>query len=499
MVTSKIILLLRRFSKKDLSAFRDFLSSPYFNKKEKLLKFYDELFKYRPHFEEEKIDRAKIYRRLYPKSIFNAQVYKNLSSEIYTLAKEFLSIQNINSNQIEKNMFMLKNLERMEANELYKIELRSFRNKLNQARINDLTFYNRFDLATLEKIFHYNRSNFKKGNELNSEESDELLKFYLVNIFRQRFDNEASRLNFNIRYKENAAMHHVQSLMDNGILEDTLENLQKNEVKNHEIVAMFYNIVMSIININDDRYFEKAKILMYRNLGKFENNIQFIIPSSLLTVCTFKINLRGNPDDYRNAFEIINFQLRRKIYRESSESYITTTEFRSMFMIGMYLKEFSWLKRFIRKYIGEVSPDQRENLRNLLTGIIKFHEKDFEKSLDLINLVKLDQFIYKLDVRKLQLFLFYELDYIESAISLINSFKEFLHSNKNVSNETRRNNLNVLSMTSKLIKLRDDFDEHELSKLETELSESKFVLYRAWFEEKIAELKKRMQNPKKET
>lgn len=494
MVTSKIILLLRRFSKKDLSAFRDFISSPYFNKKEKLLEFYDKLLKYQPQFEEEKIDRVKIYGRLYPKSAFNAQVYKNLSSELYILAKEFLTVNFVSGKLIEKDLYMLKNLERIEANELYKIELKSYRNKLNRSKINDFTFYNRYDLATLEKSFYYNRSNFRKGNELNAEESDELLKFYLINIFRQRFDNEVSRLNFNIHYKENAAMYHLRNLMDKGILQDSVEYLERNNAKNHEIIAMFYNILMSLINIKDDSYFEKAKNLMFRNLGKFEKPIQFIIPGSLLTVCTFKINLRGEPSDYKNAFEIINFQLRRKIYRESYESHITATEFRSMFMIGMHLKEFSWLKRFIKKYIGEVSPEQRENLRNLLTGIIKFNEKDFVKALDLINRVKLDQFIYKLDVRKLQLFLFYELGYTESAISLVSSFKEFLHNNKNVSNETRKNNLNVLSMASRLIKLKDDFDEHELVKLGSDLAASKFVMYRAWFEEKIAELKSKNRN-----
>jgi hypothetical protein len=193
--------------------------------------------------------------------------------------------------------------------------------------------------------------------------------------------------------------------------------------------------------------------------------------------------------DYRNAFDIIKFQLKRKIYKELPESYITATEFRGVFMIGLRLKEFKWLKRFMVKYINEVTPENRENLMFLLKGIIKFYEKKFEESLDILNSVKFSQFIYKLDVRKLQLFIYYELKHFESALSLISSFKEFLNNNKNVSELTKKNNLKIINFTSKLIKLNNEFNEHELLQLEKEIANTPNVLYRRWFEEKIEMLK----------
>ena len=488
MVTSKIILLLRKFDKKDLTDFGEFLRSPYFNNKARLVQFYNKLVKYFPDFNEQKTNKEKIYESLYPGSSYNPQVYKNLSSELYIIAKEFLSVRSMRGREIEKELLLLKNLEQINADELYKMELKAFRKKLNESKVDDFIFYYRFDLATLEKTFYFNRSNFKKGNDLNAEESDELLKFYLIHMFRQRFDIEVSKLNFNINNEENTALYLTRGLMEKGILDETINYLQDNKVKNHEIVAMFYYILMSLINLNNDSFFDKAKELMFNNMKKFDKAMRYIVSSSMLTVCIFKINTGGDKNDYKRAFEIINFQLKGKFYKETENSNITVTEFRTFFMIGLYLKEYDWLKKFIKKYINEVSPEYRTSLFSLLNGHIKFHEKKFDDALDCISKVKFEQLIYKQDVKKLQLLIYYELGHQESLFSLISSYKEFLNSNKNIPGTTKKSNLAFLRFISKMVKLKENFNEYDFLKLKDEISNYPHVVYRNWFDEKLKDI-----------
>ena len=106
MVTSKIILLLRKLNKKELTGFREFLCSPYFNNKSKLVQFFDKLIKHAPEFDEKKIKKAEIYESLYPESKYNVQVYKNLSSELYLKAREFLAIERYRSNDLNLRVTM---------------------------------------------------------------------------------------------------------------------------------------------------------------------------------------------------------------------------------------------------------------------------------------------------------------------------------------------------------------------------------------------------------
>ncbi len=489
MVTSKIILLLRKLSKNEIGKFREFLSSPYFNNKPKLTEFYDKLVKHYPEFEQKNIDKVKIYGSLYPGSKFNSQVYKNLSSELYILAGQFIAIHNFNENEIEKNIYLIKELEKNGADELYKTELKSLKKKLSEYKFNELLFFNKFNLATIERTFFFNRSDFKKAFNI-QEESDELMKFYFIQLFRQRFDFEASGLNFNVQHEENAAMRHMRKLMEKGVIEDTIEYMSKKKTKNHEIVAMFYYILMSFKYYDNDLFFNKAKELAFNNINKFDSNQRFSVSGALYGLCTFRLRLRGSENDYEDTFDVINFRLNKKIYKDNPESHISAISFRAMFMTGIYLNKLDWAKRFLKKYIGEVTPEHRENLNNLLTAFIKFYENKFDESLEYSSLVKYDISHYKLDVRKLQLFNYYELGHMESALSLISSFKEFLGSNKNLTEDERTKHLNLLNYTAKLIKLKNKFNEYELLKLEKDIKETDYLLYRWWLEEKTRLLRK---------
>lgn len=488
MVTSKIILLLRRLSKEELAKFREFLSSPYFNHKPKLTEFYDNLLKYAPQFDTGSINKTKIYESLYPGSRFNAQVYKNLSSELYSLAGQFISIHNFNQNEIEKDIYYIRELEKTGADELYKSELKSIKKKLNEHKFNELLFFNKFVLATIEKTFFFNRSDFKKA--INVEvESDELMKFYFLQLFRQRFDFEASRLNFNDEQAENAAMRHMRKLLEEGVLEDTIHYMFKIKTKNHEIVAMFYYILMSFKHHDNDFFFSRAKELAFSNINKFDSNQRFSVSGALYGLCTFRLRLRGSSYDYEDTFEVINFRLKKKIYKENPGSHISAISFRAMFMTGVYLNKHDWAKKFLKKYIAEVTPEHRENLNNLLTAFIKFYEKKFDESLEYSSLVRYDISLYKLDVRKLQLFNYYELGHMESALSMISSFREFLGSNKNLTADERSKHSGLLNLTARLIKLKNRFNEFELRKLEKDIKETSYLLYRWWLEEKTRQLR----------
>lgn len=493
MVTSKIILLLRNMNKNELAKFRDFLASPYFNHKSKLLTFYEKLFKFAPEFKAGDINKEKIYRSVYPESKFNEQVYKNLSSELYLLAKKFFSIHG-DDGGIEQDISYLRNLERIGADELFKIELKQVRSRLNDDNYYETLFYNRFRAAVIERTFNINRSNFAKAVE-RPDESDELMKFYFIHLFRQKFDQVALSLNFKLNHEENPAMFHMRRLMETGVLDETMQRITLSNTKNHEVVAMYYNILMALLHGENDTYLAKAKELVFKNIGKFELSERFNLTGALYGLSSFKLRLRGTVSDYRDTFDIINFRLNRKLYKEEKTGYISALAFRAMFMTGAFLREISWLKKFLKKYIPDVTPEHRENLNNLLSAHLKFYEKKFDDSLNLLSIVKYDISLYKLDVRKLQLFNYYELGHTESALSLISSFREFLNSNKEVTEDERSKHLTVLNYCSKLMKLKEEsdggkIDTAELETLRQNIANEKVVLYRWWFEEKIAELKK---------
>jgi len=488
MVTSKIILLLRRLNKKELLGFRDFLSSPYFNKKNKLVQLYDKLIKHAPEFDEKKIKKAQIYESLYPGSAYNIQVYKNLSSELYLLAREFLAMEKYRTNELSSGVDIIEKLESIRADELFNIELKNLRGMLNKMKYSDTNFLLKFRLALIERNFLYHRSRRAKLNSSSNEESSELLKYYFIHAFRQRFDFESLGMNFNLRESENPAMAHIKKQLDTGLVQQAIERMQETKSKDHEIVAIFYYILMSFRVPGNDIYFRKAKELVFKNINKFDKAFQFEVTDALYGLFSFRMMHNSSPENYRDTFDIINFRLKKKIYRESERSYFDAISFRAVFLTGIRLKEFEWLKKFLKNYINEVTPEHRENLFNLLSSYNKFFEKKYEESLDYLNKVKYDINLYKMDVRKIQLLNYYELDLTEQAISLIASFREFLNSNRELTEDERIKNLKMLNLYSRLLKLKEDKNDFDLIELKSEIESSANVLYKDWFVEKTEEI-----------
>jgi hypothetical protein len=489
MVTSKIIQILRKLNRNDLLRFRDFLASPYFNHKNKLVQFYDKLVKYAPEFDEGKIDKESIYKHLYPESRFNAQVYKNLSSELYSLAREFISVSFYRTNEYEQGINLLEKLESYGADELYKSELKNLRKKLNKNKYNDIHFFHKFKIALIERNFLYHRSKRAILYKSGYEESNELMKYYFVHAFRQRFDFESLELNFNIMDKENSAMIHIRKQLETGLVQDTINHMKAAKSRDYEVVSIFYYILMSFKYPDNDFYFNSAKELVFKNINKFDKSAQFEVSDAIYGLFSFRMMHNPSLENYRDTFDIINFRLKRKIYKENGKSYFDAISFRAIFLTGVRLGEYGWLKRFLKKYIRDVKPEDRENLFNLLTSFNKFFEKKYDESLKSLNKVKYDINLYKLDVRKLQLLNYYELSHIESAISLIASFKEFLNTNKDITKDEKTKNLKLVSTFSRLVKLKNEYNEFNIIKLENDIKKDAEVLYRNWFLEKIKELK----------
>ena len=83
MENSKLIALLKTFNTQELRAFKDFVASPYFNKNQELVLFYDYLKKIAPKFPLKKISRESIYNNLFPKKEYDDKHMNYLMSFTY--------------------------------------------------------------------------------------------------------------------------------------------------------------------------------------------------------------------------------------------------------------------------------------------------------------------------------------------------------------------------------------------------------------------------------
>lgn len=486
---SKITLLLAKLSPSDIKNFRLFLQSPYFNKKRALIKYYNVLVSAGAAIKVSKAGKHAVYRSVFKTSPFNEQVYKNLSSELYSLAKEYLSIKELNETLPAKEISVLKQLEKIGADKLFITEARSFRKKIEKSRISEMLFYYRFDFAIAEKTFYFNRSGFLRGEKSDIGEGEEILKFYLSHLFRQMFSQTVVKKTYNFDLEVNPAGFFGNSLFKSGILQDIIDYFRVNRIKHNDYLLLLYYILLAALDPFKDQYYEDAKTLLLKIYPKLAPGNKFILTLALFGVCSVKIAAHPITTNFEKAFDIIEFQLKKKILRFSKDDFITVNEFRNVFMIALRLEKIEWLKKFQKKHITYLAPHERDNVNLLMLSHIKYREKNYGAALESAGKVKLSQFIFKIDIRNIRLFCFIELGHYESAYSLIASYKDFINKNKNVSPQLKKSYMLFLTFARKIIKLRSGCDLHELLILEKELAASGVILHQTWVKEQIESMK----------
>ena len=92
MFKSKALDVLRAFETKDFRLFNDFINSPYYNKNEELILFYEKLKKFAPQFQNKKLERTIFYKLCFPKKKYNEKHLGYLLSDLMYLLDEYLMV-----------------------------------------------------------------------------------------------------------------------------------------------------------------------------------------------------------------------------------------------------------------------------------------------------------------------------------------------------------------------------------------------------------------------
>jgi hypothetical protein len=118
-----------------------------------------------------------------------------------------------------------------------------------------------------------------------------------------------------------------------------------------------------------------------------------------------------------------------------------------------------------------------------------FTKKQFERSLGSLSKVKLKLFRLKTPVKILMLRLYYELNYIEEAFSLIDSFSHFLTSSKKIRTDEKNKYLRFLNYYREILKAKADGENERIeNNIKDELYSASLLPHKAWLIEKAEEL-----------
>jgi len=108
MQNSKLVELLKTFSNKELREFNEFVQSPFFNKNEDLVRFYEHLRSLAPAFAPARIEREAVFTALYPDKPYEDKQLNYLNNFLLKLAEQYIAYARFSQNPLLERYQLLE-------------------------------------------------------------------------------------------------------------------------------------------------------------------------------------------------------------------------------------------------------------------------------------------------------------------------------------------------------------------------------------------------------
>lgn len=481
---SKLIKLLKTFSASEMSEFEKFVDSPYFGHGRNLSDFFKCIKQYFPDFDQAEFTARNIFLKLHPGKDSALRSSENiihkLSSELFKLGKEFLIQIEIENDENRRYCYLLNQLR---VRKLYTEFEKEYKNSeltdTGNVMGSEDYFLDRYFLKRSYLEYCIDITDIAGAYEHILLLGELAAAATLIKGFRNIDTNHSSeRYNIKVRYNL------VDNLIGHLDCERLLDEMRSNNDKIYPYAAVSYGIHKIHRHPDQIRFYYELKELIAGNLALFGHVEKYILYQTLLGYCIRKQEDKFSESFLREEFEIIRTIHELGIYKYSESDKIQINNFRSTVLCAIDNDEIDWLEDYVLKYINELHDEHIVNMRYYSAAFINFERGQFEKALDCINSVKYDYFMFKLDVRNLMFKIYYELEYIEQAYSMLETIKRFLSNSKDLSDVLILRERNFVKFASELLKIRSSKLSYGYDFLRKKIQNEKVLECKKWLLQK---------------
>ncbi len=486
MKDSKLTEILSSFSKDEMKRFKKFVESPYYNGSENVRRFFREVEGFYPKFTNKNYTLRNIHSKLFPAKNYHDGVIRNLASDLYKLACDFLTAEYIKADKYESGLNTLKALRQKGLKEQFEKEYKNILADIDKNKKDDNYYLGLYSIneQSLE-IFNIIKKTDRKHEEFlasSAANTERLIVFFLARILKEYCALIDVSTEFQIKPKLK-------------FLETIKQYLNSNDYSSIPAISMFYDSlclstepVSSEPNSEFDTIFTRLHNNLKENKHELPHNDIYTLYINLLNSSIAKIY------EYDRKYFPLTFELIKEIiagdYYAVEGGYMEYGFFSGAVNLGLNFKEYEWIEEFIHKYRDKLLPEQRENAYYHFLALLEFFKKNYEKSLELLSHSNPVDFYLLINNQRLQMMINYELGRIEEIYYLIDSYRHTLTRHTQIVERYKAASKTFLDCYTELVKVKTDFDEFRYKKLKDTLTDKTYpLIFKTWFIEKIEEMK----------
>ncbi len=483
MKNSQFIKMMQTFTGSELRSFSRFVDSPYFNTSKSTTLLYHEIKKYYPAFTGSDLTREQLFKRVYPGRKYSSDLMNRLVSNLIKLAERFISDK---ANRFEE-LNLLEGLRKRKLNNYFL----SGHRKLAEKRVFNL--YEEDDIMQ-RLLFDEEYGNYfldtdkyiqwDKHLDLSMEYNLIHFLYRVSQVFRQKTFSSTEK------DRETNAAFHLEECID---LKRLHKQIANSNVKNKETVCHYLSLVI-LNSTKDKRLYEEIRDYIFGNeLINKTNNIYigYIYLLDFLTEI-----LKQTKDDERRHY----LKEKNRVYKKIESVYFASGRvemlfvfFRNFVLSGINTGELEWSEYVLKKYLNQIKEKGNEPVGKYYDALILFHKGMFEESLEKLSFFKsekysMDNNIHFYDIRILKLMLYFELNYLQEALSTVDAFSHMLSKSKKMPAAHKESAVLFAASYRKLLACKADKKVKSLPELIKKITEGRSYNGKTWLINKANQL-----------
>jgi hypothetical protein len=473
--------LLKTLDENELKRLREFICSPFYNKSETLVKLFDIITKYGPDYTSSKLQKEKLYKKLYPGKNYNEQTIRSRMVEFASLIKEYLSVTGAAQEEFILKRSLIKQYRVKRNYDLADKVVRNELNKLEERKVYDTDYFGDSFIMLDQLAKLYTARDMKsEALTISHKRGEFTLNHFLVNLLQTNDEIIKS----GIEQNEKPGFEYVKLFFEKFDFPGFLSTLEAMNYKYYPVLAINYYTNLSLVNPGNEDYFYKLKNLIFTHYKSFTLS-EIYNYWSMLSNAAFLGYIKKGANFLREGHEINKFFIENRLYDESKP--ISAQAYQNTVINALLVKDVDWAEEFIEGFKDKLTEEAKNNRYNYCKAMAEFEKAQYESSLKYLSKVKHANWNFKIGIRMYYLKNYYELGMHEQLTSMLDSFKHFASDNKSLPEYLDDRIKNSLAYISRLAAARFDGKALDYTDLK-EAEQSQIFNHKEWILEKMREL-----------
>ncbi len=439
MVNTKLISLLKTFSRSEISRFREFVNSPFYNKNQNVMRLCEVVVKFYPAFESKELTEEKIYAKLFGDEEYNYFKLKNIVSDLYQLSIAYIKTIAGDKRGIENEIDLLKELHERKLDNLYIQREKQIIKHMDGHKVRDEFYYeSKYQFARVTTShFKFTKSNYTF--DLIQNEFDVFLQYTLIVLLRTYSKMLTNKNHGNIEFNME-------------MFEFIWEYVKDKSFDDNPSCKIYKQIIALELSRDEKDYY---LLMSYKKKYEKELSDEDIYYVLLVanSFAVYKLKL-GDESFYRERYIVFREIVDRKF---TSPDYVLFVNLISTFSSACMVGEYEWAEDFLSRYQNGISPEEESsNTINYCKGFMAYTKKEYDKALDFFSRTSFKLFLMKVMVKSYTVRIYFEQKMYEQTDSAIDAFRHYLKSEKLIHEEQKTAHYEFLNFVSELTRLKSE-------------------------------------------